>query len=233
MRTDDIPQIRSLEIFSSMSDESFSNMIHPAYLQTFPGQLELIREGDPADFLYIVLEGCVELYGEANGRQSTMAMVTPPFGTFILAAVLKDAVYLMSARTSERSKLLMVPSENVRKAIQEDSEFAQAMVIELASCYRAVIKEHKSIKLRTAVERLANKLLKYHIAQGANGSINLPHDKKIVASLLGMTPENLSRAFNTLKPYGVIVDGNTIRLDDLESLKTLAKPNHLIDDRTT
>ena len=48
-----------------------------------------------------------------------------------------------------------------------------------------------------------------------------------------MTPENLSRAFNTLKPYGVAVDGLTIRLDDVGSLETLAKPNTLIDDRTT
>ena len=81
MRAEDIPQIRSLDIFSSMSDESFDDLVHAAYLQTFPGQLELIREGDPADFLYIVVEGCVELFGKANGRESTMAMVTPPFGT--------------------------------------------------------------------------------------------------------------------------------------------------------
>jgi CRP/FNR family transcriptional activator FtrB len=48
-----------------------------------------------------------------------------------------------------------------------------------------------------------------------------------------MTPENLSRAFNTLKPYGVEVDGTRIKLTDLQALETLAKPNPLIDDRRT
>ncbi len=203
-----------------------------AYLQVFPAQLELITEGDPADFLYVVIEGCVELFARSNGRESTMGMVRP-VGSFILAAVLKDAVYLMSARTLKRSKVLMVPSSNIRGIFQKDEAFARAIVVELASCYRSVVKEHKDIKLRTAVERLANRLLRYHNDQGSDGSLDLPYDKRTLASLLGMTPENLSRAFNTLKPYGVAVDGLTIRLDDVGSLETLAKPNSLIDDRST
>nr|WP_276562393.1 cyclic nucleotide-binding domain-containing protein [Hoeflea prorocentri] len=227
-----MPQVRSLELFESMSDSNFEKLMQAAYLQTFPAQLELITEGDPADFLYIVIEGCVELFARTNGRESTMGMVRP-VGTFILAAVLKDAVYLMSARTCQRCKLLMVPSENIRDAFQNDEAFARAIVIELASCYRVVVKEHKDLKLRTAVERLANRLLRYNIDQGENGAIELPHDKRTLASLLGMTPENLSRAFNTLKPYGVIVHGNRISLEDISSLETLAKPNPLIDDRLT
>lgn len=232
MRSSDLPQVRSLELFESMSDSNFETLMQAAYLQTFPSQLELIAEGDPADFLYVVIEGCVELFARTNGRESTMGMVRP-VGTFILAAVLKDAVYLMSARTCQRSKLLLVPSENIREVFQRDEAFARAIVIELASCYRTVVKEHKDLKLRTAVERLANRLLRYHVDQGGNGVLELPQDKRTLASLLGMTPENLSRAFNTLKPYGVVVRGNKISLDDLEALTTLAKPNPLIDDRDT
>jgi CRP/FNR family transcriptional regulator, transcriptional activator FtrB len=48
-----------------------------SYLQTFPGQLDLLHEDEPADFLYVVLEGCVELYAHSNNRVSTMAMVHP------------------------------------------------------------------------------------------------------------------------------------------------------------
>ena len=230
MRASDIPEIRELNLFASMSDHNFDNLIRAAYLQTFPAQVELIREGDPADFLYIVIEGCVELFGKSNGRESTMAMIKP-VGTFILAAVLKDAVYLMSARTNQRSKILMIPTEDVVEAYKMDNNFSHSIIMELASCYRSVIKEHKSLKLRTAVERLANLILKYHTNQGSNGKIELPYDKKILASMLGMTPENLSRAFNTLKPYGVSVNGSAIKLDDVEALSSLAKPNPLIDDK--
>lgn len=232
MRATDLPEVRALRLFNSMEDQHFEALMEVSYLQTFPPQLDLIAEGDVADFLYIVVEGSVELYARSNGREATMGLVRP-VGTFILAAVLKDAVYLMSARTAQRSKILLIPSQNIRQAFQQDAEFARAIVQELASCYRGVVKEHKDLKLRTAVERLANRLLRYHKDQGANGSLELPHDKRTLASVLGMTPENLSRAFNTLKPYGVEVEGSTIKMTDLKSMETLAKPNPLIDDRNT
>jgi CRP/FNR family transcriptional regulator, transcriptional activator FtrB len=231
MRSTDLPEVRSVHLFNSMDESTFDSMVKAAYLQTFPAQVDLIHEGDQADFLYVVLEGCVEMYAMSNGRETTMAMV-PPVGTFILAAVLKDASYLMSARTNKRSRILMIPSENIRSGFETDGNFAMAIIEELANCYRAVIKEHKGLKLRTTVERLANRLLRYHNDQGNTGSLSLPYDKRTLASLLGMAPENLSRAFNTLKPYGVIVDGTKIKLDDLEALENLAKPNSLIDDRS-
>lgn len=231
MRSSDLPQVRELRLFRNMGEECFAEVMEASYLQTFPAQLELINEGDPADFLYVVIEGCVELYARSNNRESTMGMVQP-VGTFILAAVLKDAVYLMSARTAQKSKLLLIPSENIRQAFEGDAGFARDIVGELASCYRTVVKEHKNLKLRTAVERLANRLLRYHEEQGSNGALQLPYDKRTMASALGMTPENLSRAFATLRPYGVEVDGPKVILSDISSLETLAKPNPLIDSQS-
>lgn len=229
MRPDDLARIRELLLFRSMEEDSFQALTKASYLQHFPPQVELIHEGDPADFLYIVVEGAVELFAKSNDREASMAVVRP-VGTFILAAVLKDAVYLMSARTTEKSRVLMIPSENIRTVFEKDDGFARAIVVELASCYRSVVKDHKGLKLRTGVERLANRLLRFHSGQGAKGSIELPYDKRTLASLLGMTPENLSRAFNTLKPYGVKVEGSRIHMRDLKSLENLAKVNPLIDD---
>lgn len=232
MRPDDLLRIRELPLFQSMGQESFEGLTNAAYLQHFPPQVELINEGDPADFLYIVVEGAVELFAKSNGREASMAIVKP-VGTFILAAVLKDAVYLMSARTTKKSRVLMIPAENIRTIFKQDDTFARAIVVELASCYRAIVKDHKGLKLRSGVERLANRLIRFHSDQDSNSSIELPYDKRTLASLMGMTPENLSRAFNTLKPYGVRVEGSRIHMEDMESLENLAKVNPLIDDRHT
>lgn len=232
MRPDDLLRIRELPLFQSMGQESFEGLTNAAYLQHFPPQVELINEGDPADFLYIVVEGAVELFAKSNGREASMAIVKP-VGTFILAAVLKDAVYLMSARTTKKSRVLMIPAENIRTIFKQDDTFARAIVVELASCYRAIVKDHKGLKLRSGVERLANRLIRFRSDQNSDGSIELPYDKRTLASLMGMTPENLSRAFNTLKPYGVRVEGSRIHMDDMESLENLAKVNPLIDDRHT
>ena len=53
MRPEDIPVVRNLPLFSDMDDRRFEELVEAALLQTFPPQVDLIREGDPADFLYV------------------------------------------------------------------------------------------------------------------------------------------------------------------------------------
>lgn len=221
--------VRSLRLFQGVKDEAFEALLEGSYLQRFPTQLTLITEGEPADFLHVLISGTVELFSRWNDQETSMAVVRP-VSTFILAAVLKDAPYLMSARTIESSEVLLIPSQNLRRGMQEDAALGNAMVIELAGCYRAVVKAQKNLKLRTGVERLANYLLRAQSMQGGRSRIDLPVEKRVIASLLGMTPENLSRAFATLKPYGVIVDGARVDVTRSEELRTLAKPTPLIDD---
>ncbi len=232
MRESDLQTVRDLDLFRDIADESFDTLITGSFLQRFPAGVQLISEGEPADFLYAVIEGMVELYATANRRESGITIIRP-VSTFILAAALKDAVYLMSGRTLAPSRLLMIPSTNVRKVFAADPAFARAMVWELSTRFRDMVKALKNQKLRTGVERLANYLLIQHAEQGASGYLDLDTDKAVLASLLGMTPENLSRAFATLRPYGVEVNGSRIRLTKLADLNTLAKPSALIDDCST
>jgi CRP/FNR family transcriptional regulator, transcriptional activator FtrB len=232
MRSHDIDLVRSLDLFAEMAETGFDELMQAAFLQRFPPQVQLITEGDPADFLHIVVEGGVELFA-TNGKRETSIQIVRPVATFILAAALRDAVYLMSARTIQNSQVLMVPSEKVRSVFAQDGAFARAVVRELSGRYRDVVKSLKNHKLRTAVERLANHLLRLDIEQGSGGRVELPIDKRTLAALLGMTPENLSRAFNSLKAYGVEVNGRMIGLTDIAALENLANPSLLIDDPLT
>jgi len=232
MRSEERESVRKLELFEAMSDDSFHALVTGAFLQRFPPRLQLITEGDPSDFLYVVLEGRVELFAQGNNRETTIGMIGP-LGTFILAATLKDQMYLMSARTLEPSRLLMIPSENVRKVFMEDQAFARAMSQELATRFRELVKLLKTQKLRTGVERLANYLLGQAVEANGQLVVNLTMEKTVLAAFLGMTPENLSRAFATLRLYGVEVDGAEIRITKPEDMQTLAKPTELIDDSSS
>lgn len=232
MRAEDQEGVRGLHLFAGMAQDHFDALMQAAFLQRFPAQVQLIVEGEPADFLFVVIDGLVELYANQNGRETSMELV-PPVSTFILAAVLRDQAYLMSGRTLEKSHILMIPAGNIRDTFAADDQFARAIVHELSGRYRTMVKALKNHKLRTSVERLANYLLFLHGQQGASGSLELPVDKRTVAAQLGMTPENLSRAFRTLGPYGVDVQGATIALTKPGDLETLAKPTPLIDDPST
>lgn len=220
---------RNLHLFSQMSDDNFAALMRGAYVQNFPAQIELITEGDTSDFLHVVLSGSVDLFSTWNGRETSMSTLRP-VSTFILAATVQDARYLMSARTLEKSRIVLIPNQDVRDLFEADSGFARAITTELAQCYRSVIKAQKDLKLRTSLERLANYLLRQQRRCNGEREFQLDFEKRRLASVLGMTPENLSRAFKGLQPYGVTIDGIRVTIEDQADLEKFAKPNPLIDD---
>ncbi|HEY1474957.1 MAG TPA: cyclic nucleotide-binding domain-containing protein [Pseudolabrys sp.] len=228
MRQSDGKLIRALPLFRDMSDPNFEKLVGAAFLQRFPLHTTLINEGDLPDFLHIVVEGSVEMFSSHNGHETTIEIMRP-VSTFILAAVIRDEVYLKSARTLSPAQILMIPAQTVRDVFDHDAAFARAIVNELAERYRAVVRSLKNEKLRTSAERLANWILKANHQQGDHQRVELMFDKRTLASRLGMTPENLSRNLALLGKYGVKSSGREIVIDDSSALQRFAKPNALID----
>lgn len=228
MRPHELPEIRRLPLFRDMLQSNFEALMQGADAQALPAGLELMRQGDSADFLHVVMEGSVELYARWDRRECTMGVVRP-VGTFILAACIKDAPYLMSARTLDRSRIILVPSSDLRAIFRRAPDFAVSVIEELAGCYRSVVRHAKGLKLRTSRERIASYLLRQSVLAGNVPSYVLPVEKRLLASYLGMTPENLSRALRTLEPEGVKIDGNRVIITDRARLTALAQPDRLID----
>lgn len=228
MRPEDLAETRQLPLFRNMMQSNFAALMQGAYAQRFPSGLELIRQGERADFLHVVVEGSVELHADWHGRTTTMAVVQP-VGTFILAACVRDLPYLMSARTLEPSRLLLVPASDLRAIFRSDPEFAVSIVGELAGAFRSMARHAKNLKLRTSRERIACYLLKQSQLAGGVDRFVLQVEKRLVASYLGMTPENLSRALKALEADGVSLKGQTVTITDRARLMAACPPDVLID----
>lgn len=223
----DLSRVRDLPLLASASEESLSLIGQGGFLQWTPKGAELVAEGEVNDFLYILLDGSVELEGTWGDRDSTLAVLRP-LSSFVLASVVLEAPALMTARTLARSQLLMIPGELFRRVIREDQGVSMAVIEELSGCYSGLVRTIKSHKLRAPLVRLANYLLVQQRRQGG-GVLRLPLQKRMLASLLGMTPENLSRSFAALAEHGVKVDGPLVTITRPAVLARLAKPDPLID----
>jgi CRP/FNR family transcriptional regulator, transcriptional activator FtrB len=221
--------MKQLPLFRGVAPALVETMLRCSYLQRFPAHVELVREGEPPDFLHVIVDGHVEVYSAYRDRETTVAVLGAG-QSFIVAAVILDRIYLKSARALTPARVLLIPAEAVRHGFAQDAEFARSMAFELANAYRGVVKELKNQKLRSSLERLANWLLAQDSAAGCQSRIELPFDKKVLASRLGMAPEVLSRSFAALQPYHVVVSGATIALNDRSALIKLAHPTLTIDD---
>ena len=228
MRDADAEIVRALPLFTGMQQAHFETLIRAGYLQRFPQRVVLVHEGQRPDFLHVLVEGAIEFFSASRGRETTISFLMPP-GAFILAAVALDQLYLKSARTMESTMVVLIPAVTVRDVFNKDPAFARAVVAELALRYRGLVKDLKNQRLRSGLERLANWLLAHNEKVGRPGTFKLPIEKKALANLLGMRPENLSRSFAELASLGVRVDGAAVTIADIGALSQFARPDPLID----
>lgn len=226
MRIGEKPEIARLPLFREMDDAKRERVFAGSFLQVFPPQLVLFTQGQHPDFLHVLVDGLVELSAHSAGRDTTMRIVEP-VTSFILAAVVNDLPYLMTARTLEPSRVLLVPAALIREIIRQDTALMQATMHELAMAYRDLVRALADMKLRQSAERLGNFLLAQPTMPSPHGLIQLRAEKRVLASLLGMTPENLSRAFGLLAKHGVEARGSVIEISDRTLLEAYARPDQI------
>lgn len=232
MRAHELLQLKSLPLFSEMTAQSLESLLDAALLQQFPTGVTLIREGEPADFLHVLVDGLVEIYTEQSGGEWGISLLNP-VSTFILAAVVSDQPYLNSARTLADSRVLLIPARRVREVFDQDVAFARIVARELALAYRGAIKKLKGYMARSSVERLANWILTEARRDGTQETVVIPFDRGTLASHIGTTRENLSRNLALLTEHGVRIRGREIVMDRKDLLEAFARPQRFIDDPTS
>ncbi len=224
MRAEEIPEIAALPLFQAMDSAVRDGIFAASFLQVFPPGLQLFATGGHADFLHVLVDGLVELFTVNRDQEVTMALVRP-VASFILAAAYTDQRYLMSARTLCASRILLVPAPLLRQAIVADQGLAASALTEMAAGFRGMVRALSDMKLRQSLERLANFLVLESRQQGGAVQFTLPAEKRVIAALLGMTPENLSRAASTLADHGATITGPVVQIHDRTRLEALARPD--------
>ena len=194
----DAGRVRSIHLFENVSDPYLPTLLKSASIRHFPPRILLFTEGDRATTLYTLLRGSVELFSEHHDRWSTIAVIRS-IKPFMLTSIAHD-LNPMSARTLERSQLLLVPLKVIQRLIDADPAFARAITHELAGDLRDIIEDFKNHRLKTSMERLAEWMLRSDQDAGGTGHFVIPYGKRTLASLLGMAPEKLVEKPRVARP---------------------------------
>jgi CRP/FNR family transcriptional regulator, transcriptional activator FtrB len=219
MREADRRTIESLPYFQGLSAQELDWLLEGSLVQSFAAETILIEQGERPEFLHVVLGGRVGLLGEGADGRETVVEFMETGESFILAAVLTDAPYLMSARVLTDARILLLSAARLRERVAADPALAVKMLASLARNFRMLVRQVKDLKLRTTHQRLGCYLLALADGQGGGPvDVELPVDKRLIAARLGMTPESLSRAFATLRPLGVMTSGQHVVIADVETL---------------
>jgi CRP/FNR family transcriptional regulator, transcriptional activator FtrB len=220
IRHNDADRVRSIRLFRDMGAQHLQRLMKSASFQHVAPRTILFHEGKRPSVLYTLITGSVELFSEHHQRRCTIGVLrsTKPC---VLTSIM-DGRNPMSARTLERSQLLVVPAKVIRELIKTDLGFASAAMHELADDCREVVEDLKNYRLRTPSERLAYWMLRSDKSAGGTGNFAIPYSKRTLASYLGMAPENLSRSLSALAPEGLVVRGRRVTLNNRQALAAKA-----------
>jgi CRP/FNR family transcriptional regulator, transcriptional activator FtrB len=216
----EVNHLRSIRLFAHIGDGLVSSVVAAASLKQVASRTRLCGEGDCADVLSILMKGSVELFSERDDRRCTIAVIRS-LEPFMLASIFANR-HPYSARTLERSLLLVLPAGLIRDLMDVDPRFTREVAHQLAQDHRRAIAELRRHRLRTTKQRLAEWMLHSNEQAGGTGRFAIPYDKRTLASYLGMAPENLSRNLAALASAGVEVRGRRITLNDPTALAAVA-----------
>lgn len=216
----DANRLRSIRLFAHIGEGPASSVVAAATLRLVAARTQLFAEGDCADVLSVLMKGSVELFSERDDRRCTIAVIRSVEPLMLVSIFANRHPY--SARTLERSVLLVVPAALIRDLMDVDPTFAREVARQLAQDHRHAIAELRSHRLRTTKQRLAEWMLQSNEQAGGTGRFAIPYDKRTLASYLGMAPENLSRNLAALASAGVEVRGRRITLTDPTALAAVA-----------
>jgi CRP/FNR family transcriptional regulator, transcriptional activator FtrB len=218
--------VASVPLFERLEQPLLKRIDNIAELVTAEQGEALSHQGAMPGFLHILLEGQVALSSATPNGSAALVSVVHPGGHFVLASVLAELPYLMTARAVMRSRMLAIEATPLRHLVGREPALANVLLRSVSHEVRSMVREVRDLKLRSATQRLGCYLLAcVKDRRARTAEFRLPFDKGLLAARIGCRQENLSRAFAALREHGVETHGLRIVLHDIPRLKAVAMPD--------
>jgi len=212
--------LKDFSLFKNCSDTFFDAMKQQGRRQNFSkGKILFIHE-EVADCFYYIQSGWVKLFRETlDGTQAIVDVFTTGH-IFGETSIFEDGTYPYTAEIAEDADIVVLPISILKTEIETNGKLALDMLTSMARYRRQQDQEIEHRSLQNASQRIGCFLLRL-ADQGQDGAtvINLPYDKMLLASRLGMKPETFSRALAKLKDKtGIKIKGASIEMESLKQL---------------
>jgi CRP/FNR family transcriptional regulator, transcriptional activator FtrB len=217
----------NVQLLSDLPDNVLQQLIQDAFVQGLPKATTLFDQGGHAQFLHVVLSGRAAITS-AIGDRETIVTIRESGEVILDAATVLGTPYSNGARLIEGGRIMMIPVAKFREVAFADAATGAVTLRAFANANLTLARHIRDLKLLTTIQRLARHLLSMTAATAGAATFTLRDERPVLAALLGMTPESLSRAFAHLRTIGVRADkSGAVSVENVRRLRSLSK----IDER--
>ena len=207
--------LKSVPMFSGFSPDQLRALVTMIMRRSAPRGTAVLREGGPADCLYIVVSGRLKvLMGEADGKETILSIIGQGefFGEMSL---IDDNPRSATVIAIEACELLALTRRDFRKCLVENSNLAMAVMRVLVRRLREADRKIGSLAMLDVYGRVARLLL--DMSESVNGQrvVTKRISKQDIAKMIGASREMVHKVMKDLQVNGYIeVQGSTIVLRD-------------------
>ena len=206
-------------LFNGLQDAQLERVAEISHEKNYERGESIFFEGDEATGFYVVAEGKIKIFKMSpDGREQILHIFGPgePFGE---VPVFHGQPFPANAVTMAHSTLLFFPRREFVDLVASTPSLALSILAMLSLRLRRFASQVESLSLKEVPGRLAAHLVYLAEEQGRTDRVVLDIPKGELASLLGTSPETLSRIFARMSEEGLIrVHGKKIELLDYDEL---------------
>lgn len=234
-------RLHSIPLFSGLTrDQQESLFSLSREMDVEKGEI-IFQEGDPGNGFYIVAEGKIKVFKISFEGKEQILHIYGPGHIFGEVPVFQGASFPASSMALTPSKIFFLPRDAFVEQIAASPALAMNMLADLSRRLREFTVQIENLSLKEVPARLAAYLLTLSgeragvSKKGQAGkrpkawaTVSLPVSKVQLASLIGTTPETISRIFKRMDQAGLIkAEGKKIVLWDQEGLNELSHTGRL------
>ena len=200
-------------LFKGLTPSLLEQIAELASVKKFRRGESIFFEGDEATGFYMVGRGRVKIFKMSlDGKEQILHIFGPgePFGE---VPVFHGSPFPANAVSLEESGMLFFPRRKFIDLINSTPSLALSMLAVLSLRLRRFAAQIESLSLKEVPARLAAHLIYLTEEQNNTRLVTLDIPKGQLASLLGTSPETLSRIFTKMSKQGLIkVNGKEIEI---------------------
>ena len=196
---------RGLALFRGVNERRIATAVRDARLVSLRSGDALLQRGGPLPGLCVLAAGSLKLSVSAPPRDERVLGLIAAGESLGEAAAMRAAPAPFDAVAVTDAEVLAIPVEAIELLVRRDAVFARNLLDRLAAEILRLLADIEAGMLQRAPQRLASYLC--NLAGSDGGSVrrvSLPVSKTVVAAMLGVKKETLSRLLRDLSERRLI-----------------------------